>query len=320
MGKMKWFLSVVLLGLVVMIALFLVSRKDDQPVLPLQSVPAAENYVEPVTGKDDQPDLPLQSGPASENYVDLVTGMDFVWIDGGCFEMGSPDDEQSRKPDEGPVHQVCVDGFYMGKYEVTNRQYQLFNGKHVSRNIEGYSFNGEEQPVTDVSWDDAMAYIEWLNRESGKTFRLPTEAEWEYAARAGSKTSRFWGDSPDDACMYGNIADITANTFWSDWTIHNCDDGYIVTAPVGQFKPNAFGLYDMVGNVWEWTGDWYGKDYYENSPMKNPQGPLTGDTRVVRGTPWDDNPGDERSAKRLELEPNYRGQYNGFRLVLPSAK
>lgn len=111
--------------------------------------------------------------------------------------------------------------------------------------------------MVNVSWYDATNFAKWLSKETGQKFRLPTEAEWEYTARAGTKTSRFWGNNPDEACQYANVADLTVKKRWATWIVHNCEDNYLVAAPVGSFNPNGFGIYDMLGNVWEWVQDVY---------------------------------------------------------------
>lgn len=254
------------------------------------------------------------------SYTDSTTGMEFVRISGGCYEMGS----NSGHWNEMPLHEVCVDDFYLGKYEVTNRQYRLFKSSHKSMEYNGKSLNGADQPVVYVTWKDVSEYAEWLSGVTGKSYRLPSEAEWEYAARAGTTTARFWGDDPDGACEYANVNDrtlIKENKFKSH---HNCEDGYAVTAPVGSFKPNGFGLFDMLGNVCEWNGDWYDSLYYAKSPRQNPEGISSGRFqglfRVFRGGSWTDEPDDVRSARRDFSPPdNYRGKSIGFRLVLHNA-
>ena len=263
-------------------------------------------------------------------WTDPVTDMEFVWIKGGCFQMGQTEiekrqiiqeaSEETYKKyymDELPRHQVCVDGFWMGTYEVTNTQYRKWKQDHDSQEYKGHSLNGDTQPVVDVSWEEATEFAQWLTKQPGSryTFRLPTEAEWEYAVRAGTTTARFWGDNPNDACDYANVADQAAKRQWSDWTIHECNDGYAVTALVGQFRPNAFGLYDMIGNVWEWCQDWYDSDYYINSPKENPQGPASGSSRVGRGGGWGFAARDCRSAIRDRVSPGDRDGFLGFRLV-----
>jgi sulfatase modifying factor 1 len=155
------------------------------------------------------PPGPKPSEPVTpcQTWQEPVTGMVFAWVPGGCFEMGTPDSEKGRDPNEGPVHKVCVDGFWMGQNEVTNAQYRRFKSGHDSKEYKGNSLNGDNQPAVYVSWFDARAFADWLSRQnSGKyTFRLPTEAEWEFACRAGTRKARFWGDDPDDACRYANV-------------------------------------------------------------------------------------------------------------------
>ncbi len=141
-----------------------------------------------------------------------------------------------------------------------------------------------------------MGYAEWLAEKTGKKYRLLSEAEWEYAARAGSDKARFWGSSPDRACQFGNVGDYSAKKKHPDWEIHECDDGYAETAPVSSFKPNAFGLYDMLGNVWEWVEDCYNANY-DGAPNDG-RAWATGDCsrRVIRGGSWNNSPAIVRSA------------------------
>ena len=268
---------------------------------------------------------------AAQTFTDPETGMEFVWVPGGSFQMGQT---ASEKEDiikeigrdkfekycacELPRHRVCVDGFWMGKYEVTNAQYRRFISGHSSESFKGHSLNGDEQPVVEVSCDDAIVYAEWLSSKSGsRRFRLPSEAEWEYACRAGTTTVCFWGDDVSPACRYANVGDKTAQKEWSTWTVHDCDDGVMVTAPVGSFQPNGFGLYDMLGNVWEWCSDWFGEDYYKESPERNPRGLSSGTYRIARGSCWDSPPRYVRSASRNKRRPDNRGYALGFRLVSP---
>ena len=170
--------------------------------------------------------------------------------------------------------------------------------------------------MVNVSWNDAVAFCKWLSRKEGKTYRLPTEAEWEYACRAGTTTRYYSGDDPETLAKVGNVADATAKAKFPDWkyTI-KANDGYVFTAPVGKFKPNAFGLYDMHGNAWQWCADWYGADYYATSPADDPTGPDSGDVRVLRGGSWFDGPSVTRSAIRLGVIPGYGGSSTGFRVA-----
>ena len=261
---------------------------------------------------------PTPTPGIAREWSDPTTGMEFVWIESGCFQMGSPDSEAGRNDDEGPVHEVCVDGFYMGKYEVTNAQYRQFKREHDSGDYQGHSLNNDDQPAVEVSWEDAREFADWLTEQSdgNAAFRLPTEAEWEYAARAGTPTARFWGDDPDAACAYANVADQTAQQQWEDWTIHDCDDGYAVSAPVGSFRPNAFGLYDMLGNVWEWCADTYHGSYADAPADGSFRGNLDDEkAKLLRGGSWFDFPPLVRSANRDRFSPGLRASDVGVRLV-----
>ena len=281
-----------------------------------------------------------------------LTDMQFVWAAGECFEMGQTDTEmddilkaagekkyESWYGDELPLHRVCVAGFWVGKAEVTRGQFRRFaeaTGYETEAEKQGFSliWRGEwmaqqgynwrmadfdldsRHPVLHVSWNDAKAMARWLSEQNGVLFRLPTEAEWEYACRAGTKTIRFWGDAPSEACNYANIADRKAQIRFMDLTIHNCDDGYIYTSPVSSFHPNRFGLYDMLGNVWEWCEDRYDPNYYDKSPKNNPKGPSNGSYRVMRGGFWGSEPSDLRCANRSREAPQGRSDTYGFRLVI----
>ena len=233
--------------------------------------------------------------------------------------MGSPKDEIGRDTDEGPVHEVCVDVFWMGTFEVTNKQYRTWKQEHDSEYYSIHSMNDKNQPAISVSWEDATAFAAWLTKQNGGqyTFRLPTEAEWEYAARAGTSTTYFWGNDQDNACLYANAADKAAqNAFEWNYETVECNDSFAVTASVGSFQPNGFGLYDMLGNAWEWCQDWYSDKYYSESPKRNPKGPLlSGSFRVLRGGSWRNGSGYCRSADRFNLSPDYSRNYIGFRLV-----
>jgi len=255
----------------------------------------------------------VASADADPPYTDPATGMEFVPVKGGCYQMG--DSVGDGDPNERPVHEVCVTDFSIGKFEVTNGQYKKFRPQHNSGDSQGSTLNNDNQPVVNVSWEDAVAFAKWLSQKSGQSYRLPTEAEWEYAARAGTNKSRFWGDSPDDACKYANVADITAKKQWAQWTAFSCDDGYAVSAPVGSFKPNSYGLNDILGNVWEWCEDIYNSEAYTKLPKNNPVFSGSGEYRVMRGGGWSNGPLGIRSSHRVGLSPNFGHHALGFRLV-----
>lgn len=238
--------------------------------------------------------------PTTTPSVSSALEPQMVAIKGGTFQMGSPESETDRGRDE-TQHTVTVSNFSMGKYEVTQKQWRDVMGTSLS------NFKDcDNCPVEQVSWDDIQEYLKKLNAKTGKKYRLPTEAEWEYACRAGTKTPFNTGE---------NLTTDQAN-YDGNYPYKNFPKGKNVgkTTPVGSFAPNAWGLYDMHGNVWEWCSDWYGGDYYKNSPVQNPQGPTTGTYRVLRGGSWSDVGRNCRSSERNNNTPAYRDS-RGFRLV-----
>ncbi len=251
-----------------------------------------------------------QQPTVGRTRTENTTGLELVWIEGGCFAMGSPVGERDRSSDEAP-HQVCVKGFWIGKTELTNGQYRRFKSAHDSGNFQGRSLNGDTQPAVNLNWGDAQAFAEWLSWEagSGKRFRLPSEAEWEYAARAGAVTRYPWGNDLDP--RYANFSDRNDPTGAS---IGNLNDGQAVTAPVGSYLPNAFGLHDVVGNVWEWTCSEYQPVYGGEEQVCSAKRPGEGQ-RVVRGGSWNNGPGELRLAKRLARKPGDRDAMTGFRIL-----
>jgi formylglycine-generating enzyme required for sulfatase activity len=256
-----------------------------------------------------------------------------------------PQGKEQRFADEKPAHKVTISkAFWMGKHEVTVGQFRRFadasgyktdaetgtGSKDAVVAAEGKAGMGDypswrnphfrqadEHPVVCVSWNDARAFADWLNatdkaKPAGSRYRLPTEAEWEYACRAGTTTWYQWGDDPDKGKGWCNAADLTLKRMGHDMTVFNWEDGFQETAPVGSFKANAFGLHDMHGNVWEWCQDWYGP--YKQGDQTDPTGPETGEARVVRGgvgEPWSC-----RSAVRGRAPSDGWGGSVGVRLVL----
>lgn len=240
-----------------------------------------------------------------------------VVVPAGQFIMGSPPSETGRSGDEGPPHKVAIARpFAVGKFEVSFDEWQACIAERACGQLDDSGFGRGSRPVINVSYDQAVGYTEWLSDKTGKKYRLLSEAEWEYAARAGSDRSRYWGSAPDRACQFANVNDQTSkrvNNF--SWEGFDCDDGYAKTAPVGQFKPNAFGLYDMLGNVWEWVEDCYNASY-EGAPSDGSAW-STGDCsrRVRRGGSWIIIPAVVRSAKRNRSVPSKRDDDLGFRVA-----
>lgn len=268
----------------------------------------------------------------------------FVLVKGGCFQMGDTFGEGDT--DEKPVHEVCLDNFYISKYEVTVGEFRKFvnetnyrteaekeGGCYVwSRKVwelkkeYNWSYTGfpqtEMNPVVCISWNDADEFIKWLNKKTNKNFRLPTEAEWEYSAKSRGKQYKYsWGNGASASGM----ADASVNRIFSTWSIWNgYNNGDFYTSPVGSSHgPNEIGLYDMTGNVWEWAADWYGGNYYKDSPKNNPTGPdgkkrSDRKFRVLRGGSWTCEPWVVRTSDRFMLAPSMRTPLMGFRLALPA--
>src|ERR1035437_1060967 len=267
----------------------------------------------PSTSPATQPSTP----PAKELTLDLgnkVT-LKLVRIPAGKFLMGSPKDEKDRKDNEGLPPDQGVNGspqievtishpFYLGVYVVTVDQYAQFVKDTGQKHDEPSFKQTGDHPVVNVSWDDAQAFCQWLSKKTGKTVGLPTETQWEYACRAGTKTRFSFGDKDTDL---GDYAWYSANSL-------DKEKGARMTHSVGQKKPNAWGLYDMHGNVWEWCSDWYAESYAA-ADKTDPTGPKKGMERVVRGGSWDGDPGRCRSATRTGF-PDGRYNLNGFRVVV----
>ena len=233
-------------------------------------------------------------------------------------------EDENALEEEVPQHKIQISkGFQIGAYEVTLGQFKLFlaslndqeRNKIETEKFQNANVYGDETPVTAVSWEDAQAFIDWLNqKEGGKKYRLPTEAEWEYAARAGSKTIYFWGDTLEKAPEYAwfNMEGADLRRWFTEGELGKKKD---FPHPVGRKKPNAWGLYDMAGNVWEWVNDRYSAEYYQKSPEADPIGPENGRVRCFRGGSWYGAATNLRSAFRGLNTPNYRSDSLGFRVV-----
>ena len=292
------------------------------------------------------PPLVAQAANRSPGTVfkDCPDCPEMVVIPAGRFVMGAaPGEEESEKLQDSfrnrsqPQHGVDVASFSAGKFEVTRGQFRAFSeatgrsstdgcfvwtGAKFEKDLSkdwrnpGYA-QDDPHPVSCVSWDDAKAYTAWLSQKTGKVYRLLAEAEWEYAARAGTTTRRFWGDDGDRSCGYANGADQTTKAQVPGWNylIANCNDRYAYTAPVGSYRANAFGLYDMLGNVWEWTEDCWNENY-TNAPTDGSVW-TTGNCsqRVVRGGSWNYFPQYLRAANRIRNTSAFRFSSYGFRVA-----
>lgn len=220
-----------------------------------------------------------------------VTRMELILVKGGTFQMG--DTIGDGDCDEKPAHEVYLDAFYIGKYPVTQREWKMIMGNNPSY------FKSDRNPVENINWNDCQEFIKILNQKTGKQYRLPTEAEWEYAARSGGKNEKYAG---------GNNVDAVA------WYDSNCGGK---THPVGHKPSNGLCLFDMSGNVSEWCQDWYNSGYYKSSPKSNPQGPSSGSRKVIRGGSCDQSARSTRVTSRPYFRPESRHNLYGMRLVLP---
>jgi formylglycine-generating enzyme required for sulfatase activity/serine/threonine protein kinase len=277
---------------------------------------------------------------ATLDLGDRVT-MDFVRIPRGTFRMGSPQHEKQGSEDEQQHDVEMTRDFYLGKHAVTVGQFRAFV-RATGYKTEAETGDGEygwdqvnrawkkskeyhwrnpgftqtdAHPVVAVSWNDAVKFCAWVAKHAGREIRLPTEAEWEYACRAGTQTQFFFGDDDKEIVRFANVADAS----WQRATGNNFEikgeDGYPFTAPVGTFQPNAWGLYDMHGNVWQWCRDWYDKDYYTKSPRRDPQGSNNGEDHVLRGGSCNNVAWSCRAAFRGRPAPSSSNYPVGFRVA-----
>jgi formylglycine-generating enzyme required for sulfatase activity len=285
-------------------------QPGQSPAGPAAAVPAVEEAASVVTP------LPSQIAPG-EVIQDCPDCPELVALAPGRFKMGAPSDEDDATDAERPQAMIDVAPFAIGKFEVTRREFAAFvasgyspadscwseqGGKYDfidGRNWENPGFEqSDNDPVVCVTAEDAEAYVKWLAKSTGQSYRLPSEAEWEYAARAGATMPFYWGDDVDEFCSYGNTTDRTATRRFKGWKGLGCDDGAVYTAPVGSYKPNANGLYDMLGNVKEWVADCWNDDLEGIGPTAKARRSGKCQMRVVRGSAWESIPSVLRLAYR----------------------
>ena len=285
----------------------------------------------------------LAQGARNKMFRDCAHCPEMVVIPAGRFVMGAAPGEEEREdvPTQfrglsQPRVALQIRAFALGRYEVTRGEFAAFvaetghvlGGGCYATNDQGKwtldarldwrnpgFVQNDRHPVVCVSWNDAATYVAWLNRKTGKNYRLPSEAEWEYATRAKSQTARPWGDAAGDACAHANVWDLSAKEKYAEGKHIPCSDGFVHTAPVGSFAANAFGLHDMVGNVWEWVQDCWNETLA--SMPADGAARLTGDCRlrVGRGGSWESGPGIARTAFRYRDIPGLRERQLGFRVA-----
>jgi formylglycine-generating enzyme required for sulfatase activity len=285
-------------------------------------------------------------------------GMVFVKVAPGEYLMGAPAGDEIARPDERPPHTVRVsETFCLGMHEVTVAQFRRFvnetgfktaaesdgqGATGYNADLRGFEYNsdnyswrnpgypqGDTHPVVNVTWHEAQAFCAWLSKKEGRLYRLPTEAEWEYACRAGTTARFISGETREDLKPIANVADRALAAKWDTSTVRKYgldpdvikfqawDDGFAFTAPVGSFKANSLGLYDMLGNVGEHCSDRYQSDYYAASPTVNPKGPKGAKGgHVVRGGTFLNGPSLTRATSRVECQDSYRNYVIGFRVLL----
>jgi len=258
------------------------------------------------------------AAPADKSaFRDCADCPEMVVVPAGKFQMGSLESEQAHHDDESPLHTVTfAKSFAIGKYEVTFDEWDACVAAKACETVADEGWGRGRHPVLNVNFDMAQGYAKWLSKQTGKQYRVPSEAEWEYAARGGSTTRWFWGEDSKRACEFANVGDESVKQEHPDWPRHDCNDGYAKTAPVGSFKPNGFGLHDTVGNVWEWVEDCYNPSY-QGAPADG-RAWLTGDCvrRIDRGGGWYNKPDAVRSAQRYGGDdPARKNNTLGFRVV-----
>ena len=327
------------------------ARRQAELATQAKAMAQAEERAKAVAARSAQ-EAPRAAQRPGAVFQDCADCPHMVVVPAGEFTMGSPAAEIGRGLDEGPQRQVQIARpFALGRSEVTVAEFRRFVEEagyrtEAERDTRAQGCAGfiyadpaapdpgsppytswrspglaqaqaDTHPVLCVSWNDARAYAQWLQKKTGKRYRLPSEAEWEYAGRAGSGSSRYWGDDPVQACRYANVADQSRFQTWSFGQKHDCTDGHYFTAPVGGYAPNRFGLYDMIGNVWEWTEDCWNASY-AGAPADGSAW-LAGDCtqRVLRGGSWSTVPRYARSATRFRNPADYRDNLTGFRLARP---
>ena len=299
--------------------------QQQQRVIPPVPTPEPPQQQAPAVTPPSPPQAVRPLGAAEERalrpgsvFKECDECPEMVVVPAGNFMMGSPPQEPGRDNAETPQHRVTFNRpFAAGRFEVTFAEWDACvasGGCRHRPNDEGWGRG--KRPVINVSWTDVTTeYLRWLNGKTGKTYRLLSEAEWEYVARAGATTRYFFGEDMNGLCTFANVPDLAAKEKQKDWVIAGCRDGYFTTAPVGSFRPNAFGLYDVHGNVWEWVQDCWNPNYSVAPIDGSPWLLRECNARVLRGGAWNSLPQLLRLANRGRNQPEFRSNFNGFRVA-----
>ncbi len=262
---------------------------------------------------------PANAQDVGQVFRDCDLCPEIVVVPPGSFLMGSPDTEEGRDGDEGPQHEVTIDyAFAVGVYEVTFDEWDacVRGGGCGGYEPSDWGWGRGTRPVMEVHWEDAWRYADWLSEQTGEEYRLLSEAEWEYVARPGTRTARYWGETVRDQCQNANGYDASGHAeYASDREMAGCRDRAPKTAPVGSYRPNGFGLHDVLGNVYEWVDDCRNQDY-EGAPTDGSSwygGDCT--RRIRRGGSWLHSPNEHRSAQRGGYPVDMRNFSQGFRVA-----
>lgn len=315
-------------GLLLLVLKFTLTNESNESYITSQVPVSVDDNV-----KQDV-SVVLQQHQPGDTFTDCESCPEMVVIPTGSFLQGSPENETGRELNEGPQHNVTIAyPLAVGVTEVTRGQFSrfvaeadykgsgcwIYDGdwqKQPTRNWLSPGFTQDENhPVTCVSWYDAKSYTRWLAEKTGSKYRLLSESEWEYVARGGTTTARQWGNAPSAACLSANVADSTGAANYPGWNVHDCDDKFIYTSPVATFEANSFGLYDTLGNVFEWVEDCWSDNYTESSADGYAWVDGKCDDRVLRGGSWYSRQNFVRSAYRNRFSPDHRSSSFGFRVA-----
>ncbi|MDF1577405.1 MAG: formylglycine-generating enzyme family protein [Desulfurivibrionaceae bacterium] len=285
------------------------------------------------------PNRSLNASSGKDSWVEPITGLVFRKVASGCFSMGGPIRVKGGD-DKMPIHEICLDEFFMADREISVEQF----GKFIE--FSGYTTEAERrggcvvaegndwirsssaswknpgmrqspnEPAVCISWNDAREFADWLNTtQHGGVYRLPTEAEWEYAAGGYDSGMPPWSADERAICSYANVADQSAKRTWAELAPVSCNDTFSTTAPTGSFPKNDWGIHDIYGNAWEWCEDWYSPGYYRTSPSENPRGPASGPGKVLRGGSWANDENLVNKSFRHWRPIDFADSTTGFRLV-----